>query len=200
VHILKANLEHRLGIPSALQRLIFQGKQLDDPLPLSFYNIKINSSLVLSLRLRGGAAGQSSSAPPYSYKAAVCSEIPSSPEPPKPKPFLVDKLEEVPSVEISVPDLVDNTQKFAETTIICRFNGLWPRSKDLYDWINDNWTHRCKVYFCEKGYFIVLFDNPEHYEKALEEGPWFMGSAGLFLTPWFPDFDPASAVITKAPI
>lgn len=27
-----------------------------------------------------------------------------------------------------------------------------------------------------------------------------MGTAGLFLTPWFPDFDPATAVITKTPI
>jgi len=27
-----------------------------------------------------------------------------------------------------------------------------------------------------------------------------MGTAGLFLTPWFPDFDPATAVITKTPV
>lgn len=155
---------------------------------------------MFSFRLRGGAAGQSSYAPPFSYKAAVRSEIPASPEPPKPKPFLVDKLEEVPSVEISYSDLADNTQKFAERAIICRFNGLWPRSKDLYDWIKDNWTHRCKVYLCAKGYFIVLFNHTEYYEKALEEGPWFMGTSCLFLTPWFPDFDPASAVITKAPV
>lgn len=153
---------------------------------------------MFSLRLRGGAAGKSSFAPPFSYKAAVHSEIPISPEPPKPKPFLVDKLEEVPSVEISHPDLADDIQKFAERAIICRFNWLWPRSKDLYDWIYDNWTHHCKVCFCSKGYFIVLFDSPKHYEKALEEGPWFMGTTGLFLTPWFSDFDPTSAVITKA--
>lgn len=155
---------------------------------------------MFSFRLRGGAAGQSSYAPPFSYKAAVSSEIPASPEPPKPKPFLVDKLEEVPSVEISYSDLADHTQQFAERAIICRFNGLWPRSKDLYDLIRDNWTHRCKVHFCAKGYFIVLFNLIEHYKKALEEGPWFMGSPGLFLTPWFPNFDPASAVITKAPV
>lgn len=43
-----------------------------------------------------------------------------------------------------------------------------------------------------------MFDDLEHCYNALDEGPWFMGSAGLFLTPWFPDFDPASAVITKA--
>lgn len=200
VQNLKANLEYRLGIPSALQRLIFQGKQLEDSLPLSYYSIKSNNSLVFSFRLRGGAAAQSSTAPPNSYKAAVRPEKPATPEPPKPKPFLVDKLEDVPSVEISYPDLADDTQKFAETTIICRFNGLWPRSQELYDWIKENWTDRCRVYFCAKGYFIVLFDDLEHCYNALDEGPWFMGPAGLFLTPWFPDFDPASAVITKAPV
>ena len=50
------------------------------------------------------------------------------------------------------------------------------------------------------GFFIVLFDFSEDYQKALTEGPWFRGTAGLFLTPWFPDFDPSTAVITKLPI
>lgn len=60
--------------------------------------------------------------------------------------------------------------------------------------------HHCKISFCSKGYFIVLFDDSNHYEKALEEGPWFMGTAGLFLTPLFPYFDPATAVITRTPV
>lgn len=46
----------------------------------------------------------------------------------------------------------------------------------------------------------MAFDLNEDYQKALTGGPWFWGSAGLFLTPWFPDFDPSTAVITKIPI
>ena len=46
---------------------------------------------------------------------------------------------------------------------------------------------------------MVLAFN-EDYQKALTGGPWFWGLAGLFLTPWFPDFDPSTAVITKLPI
>lgn len=46
----------------------------------------------------------------------------------------------------------------------------------------------------------MLFDDLEHCYKALDDGPWFMEEAGLFLTPWFPDFDPATAIITKAPV
>lgn len=113
---------------------------------------------------------------------------------------MVEKIEEVPSVELIHEDLASHLQEFAERAIICRFNGLWPRSQDLYAWIHANWTHHCKIYFCSKGYFIVLFDNNKHYEKALAEGPWFMGTAGLFLTPWFLDFDLATAVITKTPV
>lgn len=133
---LKLVLERWIGIPSGLQRLLVQGKQLDDLLPLSFYSITRNNSLVVTLRLRGGAGRQSSS--PFSYKDAVHSEIPKPPEALKPKPFLVDKIEEVPSVEITHEDLATQLQEFAERAIICRFNGLWPRSRDLYAWIHAN--------------------------------------------------------------
>ena len=95
-------------------------------MPLSAYSINKNDSLVLTLRLRGGAVGQSSSAPSFSYKDAVHSEPPKPPEALKPKPFLVEKLEEIPSVEFTHSEIVDDLQKFAERTIICRFNGLWP--------------------------------------------------------------------------
>lgn len=45
-------LEQRLGIPSSLMRLLFAGKQLDNNLTLSFYNIERNATVILSLRLR----------------------------------------------------------------------------------------------------------------------------------------------------
>ena len=101
VQDLKLNLERRTGIPSSLLRLLFQGKQLEDLLPLSSYSITRNNSLVLSLCLRGGAVGQSSSAPSFSYKDAVHFENPKPLKALKPKPFLVDKIEEIPSVEIT---------------------------------------------------------------------------------------------------
>lgn len=46
----------------------------------------------------------------------------------------------------------------------------------------------------------MVFDLNEDYHKALMGGPWFWGSAGLFRTPWFPDFNPSTVVITKIPI
>ena len=117
-----------------------------------------------------------------------------------PKPFLVDKLEDVPSIEISHPKLENQLQIYTEYSIICRFNGLWPRTTNLYQWVHSTWTNNCKVIFCSKGFFIVLFTFSEDYQKALTSGPWFWGKAGLFLTPWFLDFDPSFAIITKLPI
>lgn len=106
---LKRILEFRLGIPIASQCLLHEGKQLEDLHPLSFYSIKRNASIVFTLLLRGGAVGQSSSAAAFSYKDAVHAQRPKKTAPPAqaPKPFLVDKLEETPSIEIMHPMLDD---------------------------------------------------------------------------------------------
>lgn len=48
---LKLKLESRMGILAGIQRLLFQGKQLEDPVPLSAYSILRNSSVVTAFRL-----------------------------------------------------------------------------------------------------------------------------------------------------
>lgn len=132
VHDLKQQLNLRVGIPAASQRLLFKGKELEDLFPLSVYNIQRNAAIILSLRLRRGAAGQSSSAAAFSYRDAVHAQKPKNAAPPVqgPKPFLVDKMEETPSIEIVHPSMDRQFQLYAEKGIICRFNGLWPRTMD----------------------------------------------------------------------
>lgn len=183
-------LEQRLGIPSSLLQLLFAGKQLHNNVPLSFYNIEINATVILSLQLRGGVVGQSSASKGFSYKDAVHAQPAkkSAQSAEAPKPFLVEKMEETPAIEITHPSLDDQSQKFAEKSLICRFDGLWHRTADLYQWIHSNWTNNCKVFFYLKGFFIVVLAFNEDYHKALTGGPWFWGSTGLFLSPWFPDF------------
>ena len=51
-----------------------------------------------------------------------------------------------------------------------------------------------------KGFFVVQFDSQEDYQKMLTQGPWFWGRVGLFITPWFQEFDSNSMVVTKMPV
>ena len=51
---LKRNLEKKILIPAFQQRLIFAGKSLKDEYPLSNYSISKESTLHLTLSLKGG--------------------------------------------------------------------------------------------------------------------------------------------------
>eukprot|EP00253_Pinus_taeda_P007922 PITA_07922 len=58
----------------------------------------------------------------------------------------------------------------------------------------------CDIYLCSKGFFIVRFASSEDREKIISNGPYFWGTSGLFMTPWFPDFDPNTMAVSKVPV
>jgi len=49
----------------------------------------------------------------------------------------------------------------------------------------------------QKVFFVVQFDNQKYFDYVINEGPWFWGRVGLFVTLWFPGFDANSMVVTK---
>ncbi len=51
---LKAMLEEMDGIPPDQQRLIYAGKQLEDAMTVSAYNIPMNATLTMTMNLKGG--------------------------------------------------------------------------------------------------------------------------------------------------
>ena len=91
-------------------------------------------------------------------------------------------------------------KSFKSKAFICRFNGLWPQSEDLHQWIYSSWTKNCEIILCSKAFFAVQFYSQEDYKIIFQEGTWFQGRVGIFITPWFLEFDPSTMVVTKMPI
>lgn len=153
------------------------------------------------LHMHGGVVckGMSSSSKP-SFENVVRNKSPTPPAPVAsiPSAYIVEKWQEVPLVEISGLQVTNFYSIFKSGVIMCRFNGCWPPS-ELYQWIHLTWTNNYELSLYSKGFFIVLFYNIADYQKVFEEGPRFWDRAGPFITPWFPEFDPNTLTVTRAP-
>jgi len=223
VEALRAIISSRMGYHASDFYLVHAGKTMQDSSKLLDYQICRNTTISLLIRLRGGAVDKQNgpipsnkgvgssknrgTAGPFSYKdAARTSSQPKGPHatadplPTQPGPYIVEKLDEIPALEVKTTEVKNLFNTLQTHALVCRFNGFWPRSVDLHNWVYSNWTTRCQVLLCSKGFFVVQFESQEEYQKILKQGPWFWGRAGLFITPWFPDFDADNMVVTKMPV
>lgn len=122
------------------------------------------------LRLRGGIAGSGShpASKTFTYKDAATKSCISkegvntsihSSTAKYLSPFIVDKSDKVPKMEIKNTEVNRLFRTCKSKAIIYWFNGFWPWLEDLDQWIHTNWTTNCEYYLCSKGFFYcpVLF-------------------------------------------
>jgi hypothetical protein len=99
-------------------------------------------------------------------------------------------------------DVISKLARLSSTTLICHFNGLWPRLVHLHDWISRSWLSVLKgdvfIHPCAQGFFIVEFDLQDDKDLIFSSGPWFWGSSGLCMKPWSPSFDPSKDSLSSA--
>lgn len=196
---IKDEIQADMGIPSNLQSLIHEGKILQDNFSVRHYGIGRDSTIIISTRLRGGSSGSGPKGSGF-FKDVVKGkgEVKKpSPSPDLPGPYIVEQRTQTPALQIDLPEVKKIHSDLASLAVICRFNGFWPKTDALRQWIFSTWTTNCDIHLCSKGFFIVKFDTAKEKDYALHEGPWFWGNAGLFMTPWFPGFDPSTMVVSK---
>lgn len=181
---LKKEIQIKLGTPTTYQNLIYTGHS--DNHTLQDYGITKDSTIILNLRLWGKCKGDSSKTS-SSFLDAVKGKghMQNKPAPTSelPGPYIVEQKLESPMLTVSLPEVTDLYTDLAQKFVICRFNGFWPKSDALHQWIFSTWSPNCEIYLCPKGFFIVRFNTKRERDNIINQGPWFWGNAGLFITP-----------------
>jgi hypothetical protein len=100
-------------------------------------------------------------------------------------------------------ELVDDFV-FGDKSLIGWFALKRPTLEELSEWAEKNWESELNSTWILKdigeGFFKFEFFSEDDCEFVLENGPWFMGVAGLSLKRWSPDFDPQNPGRLKTPI
>ena len=89
-----------------------------------------------------------------------------------------------------------------ETTLIGKFVGIWPKERDLVQWIKTVWNPKghYDLQLESKGFFTIIFLDQEDKDRILEGGPYFFFLVGLYLTPWKERVNPKTKDSTVAPV
>jgi hypothetical protein len=119
-------------------------------------------------------------------------------------PSFVKKLNDIPEIDLPPEYPMKVTLSLSERGLIGQFMGLWPSTRSTDNWIQRNWrpliTNSVTCYAVGRGYFIFEFISQEDRDLIFRNGPYFMGTQGLYLNRWTPNFDPASEVPKDVPV
>lgn len=116
------------------------------------------------LRIRGGVKGwgASSSSQPKSFKDAINQRpTPSNPKDISRLAFVVEQAVESLSLQVDKVIYGLLATYYAQKAIIFHFNGFWPSTSTLQEWVGQNGSQNTMMHFCSKGFFVVFFKNLE---------------------------------------
>lgn len=158
---LKKRIQNIMGTPAIYQNLLFSGRCMQDHLTLQHYGVTNDSTIILNLRLRGGCKGTSSNTM-GSFCDAVKGKEPlnprSAPTSELPGPYIVEQKQDSPLLTVTLPEVTDLYSDLIHNSVICIFNGYWPKADVLHQWVFTAWSPKCEIYICPKGFFIVRFN------------------------------------------
>ena len=119
-------------------------------------------------------------------------------------PKFIKKLEEIPEIALPEEKPMEIALALAKRGLVGQFMGLWPSAKSTDDWIQRNWKPHLKqgvtCYPLSSGYFLFEFINKEDKDLIFRNGPYFMGTQGLYLNHWNLDFDPTVDLPKEVPV
>lgn len=132
--------------------LYYEGKVLKDSNVISKYCIRRNSTIFFAIRLRVGTArkGTPSSSKP-SFKEVVNKRLtPVQTIEIKLVEYIVEKSTQSPYIELEDTIILKLYEPYTTRAIICRFNGLWPKTEHLNEWVYQNWSLDVEITLCAK--------------------------------------------------
>ena len=152
--------------------------------------------------VQGGGESSPPPSPTTSFRklAASCNKE----LPPSDPPSFVKRLDAVPEIDLPPDHPMKVALSLSERGLVGQFMGLWPSARSTDNWIQRNWrpliTNSVACYAVGRGYFIFEFISQEDRDLIFRNGPYFMGTQGLYLNRWTPSFDLASEVPKDVPV
>ena len=121
-----------------------------------------------------------------------------------PIPKFIKKLEAIPEIILPEEKPIKIALALADRGLVGQFMGLWPSTRTMDDWIQRNWRPQLKqsvtYYLVGRGFYIFEFISKDDRDLVFRNGPYFMGSQGLYLNRWTPDFDPNLDAPKEVPV
>ena len=107
-------------------------------------------------------------------------------------------------VSLLSEDTIHVTFSLEDRALIGKFIDLWLSLKSIESWVQRNWrpliTQNVASYLVGRGYFLFDFKSKVDRDLTFQNVPYFMGSQGLYLNRWMPDFNPKVDIPKSVPV